>query len=340
MLFDGIPEQDAKVRQDRLSAGTTLLGLNSSLGRTREALAIGQTNLSEKIAMLGADNPQLAVDYSNVGSMMAVLGRYDEAGLALARAQELIKIAGDDGYAKSYVLLNLINVEVGRGNLAQAREDLKLATSLRVANLGAAHLDTLMLGRFKVNLDLLQDRPNDAESTLTDLLPVIRKSASRFLGETLLMQMRLRLIQGRNAEAMAIADEMSALADKDALARGNTKPLYGKRLPCMRALAAARLADARNPQMQSNAKRIIEIALASIITLQSDADVAPIISGEAAIYLAGAFQASGQLVQAREWYLRGLQSYEKSMPALAAQQRATALVPQLKAMAQALRDSE
>jgi len=175
-------------------------------------------------------------------------------------------------------------------------------------------------------LSLLQADVESADKILAKTLPEVRRSLPRFLGGTLLVQLQLRLVQQRNIEAFAIASEMHVLAKS----LGNTSvPSYAKRIPSMRALASARLASEHQQLPPEQPKQAIETALAETISLYADTEVAPIMQGEAAIYLAGAFHVWGQPALAKEWYSRGLQSYQKSMTAPAARQRAISLVPEL-----------
>jgi len=326
VFFDQVPGQGIKVRQGRLRVGTTLVGLSNSLGRTREALAIAQGNLREKIALLGADAAALAVDYNNVGAMLNALGRYPEARIAFARSLKLLETSGADSRGRAHVIEALVGLEADQGNLEQARIQLDLAKALRTAQFGADHIETLYLGRNEALLSLLQADVESADEILAKTLPEVRRSLPRFLGVTLLVQLQLRLVQQRNVEALAIASEMLALVKN----LGNTAvPSYAKRVPSMRALATARLARMSQQLPAEQAKQAIDTALADTLALYRDAEVAPILQGEAAIYLAGAFHVSGQAALAKEWHARGLLSYQKSMSALAAQQRVISLVPEL-----------
>jgi len=97
----------------------------------------------------------------------------------------------------------------------------------------------------------------------------------------------------------------------------------------MFALASARLASVGQNVPIEQAKQAIEAALAMTIARYADAEVASIVQGDAAIYLAGAFQASGQAELAQEKCALGRVSYQESVNASAAQHLATALVPQL-----------
>ena len=329
VLFDQVAVQSVKVRQGRLRVGTTLVGLSNSLGRTREALSIAQGNLSEKIALLGADAPALAVDYHNVGVMLSTLGHYQEARSALARSLVLLEASGADSRGRPSVIEAMVALEANQGNLEQARMQLDLAKALRIAQWGPDHIETLYLGRNEAMLSLLQADVGSADKALARTLPAVREYLPRFLGDTLLVQAQVRLVQQRNDDALAIFSEVLVLAGN----LGNTPlPGYAKRVPSMRALASARLARA-SPQLKpEQANQAIESAVVSTISLYADAEVAPIMQGEAAIYLAGALHIWGPAELAREWYSRGMQSYQKSMTTPAARQRAISLVPELESI--------
>ena len=314
------------MRTLRRATRTVLVGLSNSLGRTREALTIAQANLSEKIALFGIDAPALAVDYNNVAVMLSAFGRHQEARIAFARSLKLLETSGADSRGRANVIEALVALEADQGNLEQARIQLDLAKALRTAQFGADHIETLYLGRNEALLSLLQADVESADEILAKTLPEVRRSLPRFLGVTLLVQLQLRLVQQRNVEALAIASEMLALVKN----LGNTAvPSYAKRVPSMRALATARLARMSQQLPAEQAKQAIDTALADTLALYCDAEVAPILQGEAAIYLAGAFHVSGQAALAKEWHARGLLSYQKSMSALAAQQRVISLVPEL-----------
>jgi len=329
-LFAQLPVQSVKVRQGRLSVGTTLVSLSNSLGRRREALAIAQANLSEKIELLGKDAPALAVDYHNVGIMQSTLGHYSKARVAYARALKLLESSGADSRGRANVTEALVALEANQGNFEEARKQLDLARALRTAQFGPNHIETLYLGRNDAMVSLLQGDVESAEKALAKTLPEVRQFLPRFLGDALLVQLQLRLVQERNVEALADASEALTLAKN---LGGVSVPGYAKNVPSMIALASARLARRGQQVPAEQAKQAIDAALAATIARYADAEVAPNVQGEAAIYLAGAFQASGQAELAKEWYSRGLKSYQESMSASAARQRSITLVPELNGVA-------
>jgi eukaryotic-like serine/threonine-protein kinase len=318
-LFDQVLVQSDKVKLNRINARTTLLRLASRRGDSRTALAIGQANLSDRIALFGSDAPQLAVDHHNLSSVQMQLGDYAAARRNADRALILLATQPDAGGSRrSNVLLNLALLSLAQADYAAAREQIMQGRVLRERFLPPSHPDILVCGQWEANLALLEGDLARADSALS-ALGELRRTKSLYYPSMLLVQVQLKLLQQRPEAALKDADEILALVPAGAT------PLYLPRLIAIRALAIARSARADTTALAAAVSAVNEAARATE-TLFEDANYSPLFKGDAAIYIAAALSALGAVEQAKSWRARGLLSFSASMDADQAAQRAQAWV--------------
>ena len=316
-LIDQIPNQTDAVKLTRISARTTLLRLANAHGDSRQALAIGQANLADRIALLGANAPALAVDYHNISTTQSMLGDYDGAERGAKRALELLALGTDSGARSSFVYNTLFVVEMGRGNLAEARRALTKVREMRELHMPPGHPDILVCASFESLLDLLELNPNRAEQRLLPAMDTLKDSQSSYYPILLYRAAQVYLVQNRASEALRLADEASKLPAHPSL--------HMQRLNLVRTVALARLAQPGQAS-QRLAQTAVEQARQATEVMFADSNTSPLYQGDDAVYLAEAFRTLGDQGRADEWRAKGIAHYQLSMSPERALSRAKALI--------------
>jgi serine/threonine-protein kinase len=120
---------------------TNLANIAINRGELHEALQQLRAVLRDREALLGKDNPELAVDWNNLGNGELHLDRYPEAEAAYQRAIDLlIAQSGPEHPRMVWLLLGRASARDGEaGRIADAHRDLDEAERIMHKALGDAH---------------------------------------------------------------------------------------------------------------------------------------------------------------------------------------------------------
>ena len=314
------PAQSNALKLARISAHTTLLRLANARGDFRQALAIGQANLADRIALFGADAPALAVDYHNISTTQSMIGAYHHAELGAKRALALLARGPDSGARSSNVYNTLFVAALGRGDLVEARRAIAKVRSLRELHMPPGHPDILFCANFEALLDLLESNPNKAEQRLLPAMAGLKNSQTSYYPVLLFRTVQVYMAQNRAIDALRLTDEIYALP-----AQSISPSLNLQHLVPIRALALARVAK-NDRTRQSLAQAAVDDAQQATASLFADNNLTPLLQGNDANYLAEAFRVMGDHRRADEWRAKGLARFQMSMSAEQALARAKAFV--------------
>jgi tetratricopeptide (TPR) repeat protein len=119
----------------RVQAHAVLATTTRSAGRYQEALELLRQVLDDRRAILGDDDPGMAVDWNNLGTAYLSLDRYAEAEAAFDQALRLLSAQGRDHPRLAWVHGGLARARMGQG-------DRLLRTSLSPTHSLAVNLNT------------------------------------------------------------------------------------------------------------------------------------------------------------------------------------------------------
>ncbi len=308
-------------RRDLLVVRTTMLINANAQGHLREALAIGKRNLADRTAIYGADSPQLAVDYNNVGSTLISLGRYAEAKPAIERAGELLAASPGGGAARmAYIHGSLANIALGIDDLDEARRQADAAIALTSRLLGENAVETMIWQRVVAQIHILRGDLPDATQTLQKSIPVLTTAHHRMLADFMILRAQVQVISGKNADALATCAQAQALLSAS---RNQSQP--AKRLILICALASSR---------QGSEHSSIDELREQVNQMFKDDDIAPRHRAEAAIYFAAILQQMKIDDEAQHWFTLGVEQFSQNMPGDRATARAFSYVPDFRRRAQ------
>lgn len=141
-------------RLDRVRVRTTLLRVLNFEGAIVEALALGEQNLRERIALTGPDAAALAPDWNNLGSLYVLLDRYPQARHAYDEARRLLAADPNTAPARwSWIRYGEAMTDYGLGRYEAARVALEEAYGLAVEHLepNHAHVITVISGAVTIH---------------------------------------------------------------------------------------------------------------------------------------------------------------------------------------------
>ena len=322
-LLDQIPVQTEKVRLNRISSRTTQLRLASARAQTSQALEIGLANLTDRIALVGADSPSLAVDYHNISSTQMLLGQYDQAEIGAQKSLALLALVPDANARAANVHLTLFNVALARSDFAAARTQATAIRALRERHLAPGHPDILVCAQFDALLAYLEGEPEAAMTLAEPSFQALKAAGAQYYPPALLLRAQLLLALAKPGEAVQAADEANELAITN-----TPKPAHIRRLVSVRALALMRSAIARptDAALQKRATQALSQAMSDTEQLFVDENFSTLYQGDAAIYLAAALRLAGKNSEADRWQAQGLARLAHSMTPEFALKRAQAWV--------------
>jgi serine/threonine-protein kinase len=234
-----LPEAERQVsaslalRRSLLPAGhediaTSLSGLafvRGRQGRPHESAELYRAALSLRVARLGERHPEVARGRQNLAAALTTAGVFDQAQAELSRAVEIYREAyGEQHPSIATTLNNLGTLEARRRRNREAIRYFRAAFEMRRRLLGPEHPSTLLSQSNLASLFGRVGRLREGEEMLRDVLQ--RGGAGHELAmgitrpQTMANLAHLIRLQGRSAEAEAVAREALALA----AARG-TNPL-------------------------------------------------------------------------------------------------------------------
>jgi tetratricopeptide (TPR) repeat protein len=280
---------------------TTLAKLLGLRGRPREALAQHQRIQRDRSALLGADHPDAAVDWNNLGNTYLSLDRCAEAEQAYQRAKVLVvRGLGPDHPRTVWVLVGLAYARDCAGHYAQAETDFAETERMLLKTLSWEHPIALSLHGGRGTSQYRQGNPAAAESFYLQALTLARKlqspSTARIeghLGTAL-------LAQGRNAEAETRL--AAALAEMGKNERAATDPIK------LRFEAAHGLALFLTGRRETGTRKL-RVALAA---LEAAGETASENYAESAGDMAALLEARGDAAEARDWRQRAHSAFART----------------------------
>ncbi len=218
-ILDRLPGDHSRSRLENRTVLDYILALR---GNWAAALANGEARLAERRALLGDDDPGLAVDYNNLAVAHARMDRYADALAAYARCAELLVLGGNGDSAR------MAGVERGRatllarlGQFKEAQAMLARADQMRRRNLPPEHPDQRDTAFASAVMARLAGDAERSQLRLTEILaaatePDPRRGDYRYeLGRA---QIVLRQWRAAQAQLIGAADELERAA-------GGTHPL-------------------------------------------------------------------------------------------------------------------
>ena len=182
---------------------TNLANIAVGRGELHEAQRQLQAVLREREALLGKDNPELAVDWNNLGNAWLKLDRYPEADAAFQRAIGLLAAeSGPEHPRMVWLLLGLASAEGGEAaHVADAHRDLDEAERIMRKALGERHPIAINLHMVRATL---ATREGDSATAAVQLRHALDLQGSEELHAIARAQLGLALLlQGHAREAQA-----------------------------------------------------------------------------------------------------------------------------------------
>ncbi len=161
--------------------------------------------LAEQQALLGPDDPHLAMDWNNLGATATRRDRYADAERAYAEASRLMALDPQAPESRqAWLLLGRASALIGLGRYAEAEAACLQALEIAERSLHAEHT---IVGSIRSTLARLYRYTQrlDEASALAERSQVIYAAAKSARIGSIEMQLGLiRLAQGRNADALAV----------------------------------------------------------------------------------------------------------------------------------------
>lgn len=282
----------------------TLASTATYRGHYHEGLALLKAILEDRRILLGESNPEIAVDWNNLGNAYLRLDRYAEAEAAFQRATELmLKQYGPDHPRMIWLQLGLATARGGQADrLPEAETALTEAERVLSKALSAAHPIAINLHYSRGNVFMQQGRYPEAEAAFGRAVAQARalRDSQGPIAEGLLGLSLLK--QGRDAKAQShLAPAVAKLATE----RVADDPQLN-RLQAAQALSSFR-SDGR-----AGAENEIRAALQRLQSAEFAAtDDYAEIAGDLAMLL----EASGRDAEALVWRLRARRAFTQVLGA-------------------------
>lgn len=280
----------------RVQANAVLATTTRSAGRYHEALELLRQVLDDRRALLGDDDPGMAVDWNNLGMAYLSLDRYAEAEAAFDQAVRLLSAQGRDHPRLAWVYGGLARARLGQGDrLERAEEALDEVERILGTSLSPTHSLAVNLNTNRATLYRFRGEYAQAEAAGRRALALTSVQDPDGAGAHCSLGLDL-LAQARYAEAQA---QFAAGIDALAGLRVPAEP-YLNRCRSALALTRSRLArdHASEGEIRAARQRVRDAGFAA-----TD-DYAEITTD-----LAGLLQDSGRLPEARDLRLDAYRTF-------------------------------
>jgi len=218
-LLDQLPGEHSALRLKNRTLLDHLLGLR---GHWVQALSNSHARLADRMALLGGNDPGLAVDYNNLGVALLRLDDYPAALAAFDRCLQLLATGGlADSTRAAEAQRGRALVLARLARWPEATEALAQADTLRLRHLPAEHSDQLDTELARAVLARLQGDATGAVQRLTALLQGA-SSDRRWLAQLQLELGRSYVQMGNWPSAIDVLPQAS---DGFELAAGGVHPL-------------------------------------------------------------------------------------------------------------------
>jgi len=165
-------EPTEEVRYSMIQFRGILVGIQGALGHWNEELALQRQQLADRAAIVGDDDPRMAVEYNNLAQALMANGLYDEALDAFSRCMEMIQ-AGETPrpYPEALVTYSIAVALLRMGRLDEAEIVLEDARE-RFVDLGTEPGDEQFrrIGRTRAGILRAQGRLDESIVILEALL--------------------------------------------------------------------------------------------------------------------------------------------------------------------------
>ena len=116
-----VEPDETRRREKRQHVNTYLLTLANARGDYAAAERIGRSQIEDRVALWGADDPRLAVDWNNLGQTLSARARHVDALEAFERSLALLRADPKAPESRqAFVLGGMARSALGSGRLAQA----------------------------------------------------------------------------------------------------------------------------------------------------------------------------------------------------------------------------
>jgi eukaryotic-like serine/threonine-protein kinase len=282
------------------------------LGKSKEAYAIGQRNLSDRIALLGADDPRLAVDHNNLGFSANKLGLYQDAQMHLSKARTLLTQNAAPNARVMQIDAGLALIALAEGERNAAQRMIHAAQKLAADLLSADHPDSILTGRSAAMIAMQNEQISEAEQYFHDNNEKVEALKPHWHSDYLLSYAQFLVIAGRYPEAEAACDRVLTMLTLDNLSPSKTLALV------IRALAIVR---------SGRTDPLLAQVVTQVEALLQNENTSALLKGDASIYLAAIFKSVDRTSVADHWKAKALALYQQSMSERSARFRAKAWVP-------------
>lgn len=224
-LFRSVPDHPG-VQELQRAARSTLALIYNATARQREALDLRREDLAERSRALGADHPDLAPAWYNLGFSNYRADRFEEARLALLRSEAIMSAAGGEQAVsprRVYVWLMLAQALAAGNRFGEAESWLARTEATLDAGLAQDRPDLRVLSlHTRLNVAWLGGQRAEALAVGARLWAQFEADPSADLGYSALHWATVLLAEGRETEAEAVVQR--GLAQSQAR-RGAEDPL-------------------------------------------------------------------------------------------------------------------
>jgi eukaryotic-like serine/threonine-protein kinase len=207
-IYQGSP---GDFRRELIGVRTGLAKNANQRGLSLAALKLRETIIADRIALVGAPHPDLAMDYSNLATSLSTLARYAEAEAAYERAQDMLReLLGPRHMRTMFVLRARASAQLEQGKFDQVEQSIAEVLTASQTNAGAF---ASLLPPAHLTLSRLAFYRHDFARALDELAraQIDPKSVAHYAGDRR-VRARIALAKGDASAALAYLDQaLSAL---------------------------------------------------------------------------------------------------------------------------------
>jgi hypothetical protein len=301
-MLDRVPDsEDARIL--RIQARTTLLRIHSLRGDQAKALVLAERNLADRIALFGADDPRLAVDYNNLSGTYNRVSRLAEAEAAAQKTLELLEANPARPVARiAFVQQGLCSLAVQRAAYERGLQACARAAELYAEALGPQSIELASVGVTEARLRFAAGAEAEARVLLDATEPrLLAAGRAVDLRDAGLLRLRLAV---RDNDWRRVEDVGARLLAT--LPEPTHGGLSAERLVAQAFVALGRYMRTRDPQAAAAARQAAELLLGR-------GDQIAYFNASAALPASLAAQAAGDAAAAQSLCQRALAALTRNM---------------------------
>lgn len=254
--------------EELLRIQTTLVKVDSRQGRYQEALARYTDILDRRIALYGARDSRIAVDYNNLSVVLLMLERYAEAEVAARQALALLRADAAAPRARQAWVLNGIGAaQWGAGQFDVALESLAESAEIAEQTLGPYAEPRAVARNLSAQVLVGLGRTAEAEAIWRELLARETRDGTGVLGQVHYNLAKLLATRGAFVEALPVAHQA---VEQMGRFRADTDPMV---LRARALLAWVRVANGETEAGVAMLEPVLEAVRASTLALDDWGDV-------------------------------------------------------------------